>query len=55
MVDDQVLVFNGESGQSTVATGTRADGVTVFDEALWTRLTVMAQQGESDAAQDHPD
>lgn len=42
LVDDWLVVFNGEAGYVTVAEGTAAQAVAVQDEALWAQLVEQA-------------
>lgn len=42
LVDDWLVVFNGEAGYATVAEGTGTEALAVQDEALWAQLVEQA-------------
>ena len=48
LADDWVLIFNGESGHTTVANGSGADVDTIHDDNLWARFRSLADQGIND-------
>lgn len=52
LADDWFVVFNGETGYTTVARGTGTAATIIFDDTLWTRFAQIAEQ---EAADGHPD
>jgi predicted ABC-type ATPase len=54
LADDWVVMFNGESGYTTVAHGTGSDAasITVFDDILWNRFNQLSAQEHDDEPTD---
>lgn len=52
MVNEWLVLFNGEAGYVTVATGQGQAPPVIFDEALWTLFERLSAQGDSDGDSD---
>lgn len=52
LADDWLVVFNGEAGYTTVASGAGAVTLTIFDETLWARFVQIAEQEADDEQPD---